>query len=146
MSSPDIQRPASRYGRGRTPKKPTGVSGKLIAIGLVVLLVLAVVAGARYLNNSQQNTVSAEMTNFERVDDDTMRLQLDVTREDPSQPAYCIVTAIDYAMAEVGRREILLEPGGPEASRHEVLVTTRDVPVSGDVYGCSTVIPSYLDL
>lgn len=146
MSTPDIHRPESRYGRERNPKKPGGLGGKLVVIGAVILLILTVLAVARYINNRHDLTVSAEMTSFERVDDETMRLWIDVTREDPQQPAYCIVTAIDYDMAEVGRREILLEPGGEEVTRHEVFVTTRDVPVSGDVYGCSTVIPNHLDL
>lgn len=146
MSSPDIHRPESRYGAVRAPKKPSGIGGKLIVIAAIIMLILAVVFAARYINNRHEITVSAEMASFERVDDDTMQLWIDVTRENPEAPSYCIVTAIDYAMAEVGRRELLLPAGGEEVSRHEVLVSTREVPVSGSVYGCSTVIPSHMDL
>lgn len=146
MSSPDIHRPESRYGADRTPKKPSGIGGKIVVIGTIILLILAVIVAARYINNRQTVSVSAEMASFERVDDDTMQLWVDVTRDNPEEPAYCIVTAIDYAMAEVGRRELLLPAGGEEVSRHEVMVTSRDVPVSGSVYGCSTAIPSHMDL
>lgn len=146
MSSPDMPRPASRYGANRTPTKTSGIGGKIIAVLLVVLLVAAVVLVARYINNRQSVEVTASMTSFERVDDNTMKLWVDVTREDPAEPAYCIVTAINYAMAEVGRREILLPPGGESMERMEVLIPTWDVPVSGSVYGCSTTVPSFLNL
>lgn len=146
MSSPDMHRPESRYGADRTPKKPSGIGGKVVVLGAIILLILAVIVAARYINNRQEVSVSAEMASFERVDDETIQLWIDVTRENPEEPAYCIVTAIDYAMAEVGRRELLLPAGGEQVSRHEVFVTARDLPVSGSVYGCSTVIPNYMDL
>lgn len=146
MSSPDIRRPESRYGAGRTPEKPSGVGGKIVAVLLVLLLILAVIAVAQYVSNRQSTDVTASMTNYERIDDQTMRLQVDVGRENPAEPAYCIVTAINYAMAEVGRREILLAPGGEELERYEVTIPTWDIPVSGTVYGCSTSIPTHMDL
>ncbi|MGP6173699.1 DUF4307 domain-containing protein [Corynebacterium sp. A21] len=146
MSSPDIHRPASRYGAERNPTKPSGIGGKILAVLLVLMLILVVIFVARYINNRQSVDVTASMASFERVDDNTMRLWVDVTRENPSDPAYCIVTAINYGMAEVGRREILLPAGGEGMERMEVLIPTWDVPVSGSVYGCSTSIPSFLNL
>lgn len=146
MSSPDIQRPASRYGADRTPDKPSGIGGKILAVLLVLTLILVVIFVARYINNRQSVDVTASMASFERVDDNTMRLWVDVTREDPAEPAYCIVTALNYGMAEVGRREILLPAGGEGMERMEVLIPTWDVPVSGSVYGCSTSVPSFLNL
>ncbi|QGU06869.1 hypothetical protein COCCU_04615 [Corynebacterium occultum] len=146
MSSPDIHRPTSRYGTDRTPAKPSGIGGKVIAVLLVAGLIAAVILIAQYINNRQSVEVTASMTSFERVDDNTMRLWVDIVREDPAEPAYCIVTAINYAMAEVGRREILLPAGGEDMERREVLIPTWDVPVSGSVYGCSTSVPSFLNL
>jgi len=72
-------------------------------------------------------------------------MSLDVTRDDAAQPAYCIVTAMNYDKTEVGRREAILAAGGDATQRLTVKIPTREQAVAADVYGCSTIFPSYLD-
>lgn len=139
-------RPSARYGADKTPKKPSGVAGKVIAILLVLLVIGAILVGARYVSQRESVPVSASLVTYERQDDNTMRLWVDISREDPSQPSYCIVTALNYAMAEVGRREVIMPAGGEEQTRMEVDLPTRDYPVSGGVYGCSVNIPEYMNI
>ena len=145
MSTPAANRPAERYGADRTPKSGGNLSGRMVAIVAVVLLIGLAVAIARYMAaDAQRGDVTIEMVSHERVADDTMRLWVDVTREDPDVESYCIVTSMNYEMAEVGRREILVEPGGDAVQRFQVDIPSRDLPVSGSVYGCSTTLPPYL--
>lgn len=146
MSTPPHDRPSERYGTQQNPLKPRGIGGKIIAVLMVIGLLVGIVAIAQYFNNRTSIPVSASMVSYERQDDDTMTLWVDVTREDPSQPSYCIVTALNYAMAEVGRRELIMPAGGEEQTRMEVDIPTRDLPVSGSVYGCSVIIPPYMDV
>lgn len=145
MSTPAANRPATRYGTGRTPKPERNLGGKTVALVAVVLMIGLAVAVARYLAaDNEQGDVTISMVSHERIDDRTMRLWVDVTREDPDVASYCIVTAINYDMAEVGRRELLVEPGGDPIQRFQVDIPSRDLPVSGSVYGCSTTIPDHL--
>ncbi|BAU95370.1 hypothetical protein N24_1108 [Corynebacterium suranareeae] len=144
---PDIKRPAGRY-NARRPEAAASknISGKIIAVIGVLLVIAIVIVGANYLKNRDARTVTGQMGAFERIDDDTFRFEVDVTRDDPSQVAYCIVTAKDYAHAEVGRREVLVEPSEHSTVRISTLIPTREPAVSGGVYGCSTVIPSHMNL
>ena len=144
MSTPAASRPTERYGKDRAPQTGRNLSGKMVAIVAVVLLIGLAVAIARFMAaDAQRGDVTIEMVSHERVADDTMRLWVDVTA-DPEVLSYCIVTALNYEMAEVGRREILVEPGGDALQRFQVDIPSRDLPVSGSVYGCSTSVPPYL--
>ena len=130
----------ARYGSERN--KP--FTGKVLVIVLVVLL-----AGAlAYAVNQFMSASSADVTAVESggsvVSDNRLNMRVDVTREDPSQPAYCIVTAMDYDKNEVGRREVYIPAGGPETSRHSVDINTRVRGYAGKVYGCSSTVPAHL--
>ncbi|MDO5668549.1 MAG: DUF4307 domain-containing protein [Corynebacterium sp.] len=146
MSTPADPRSTARYGDTRKPEaSERNLTGKAIAIMAVVLLAGLAVAIARYMAaDAERGEVTISMVSHERVADDTMRLWVDVTREDPNVESYCIVTAMNYEMAEVGRREILVKPGGDAVQRFTVDIPSRDLPVSGSVYGCSTTMPPYL--
>lgn len=148
MSTPADPRSTARYGSeggGSNRKSQDNLTGKAIAIMAVVLLAGLAVAIARYMAaDAERGDVTISMVSHERVADDTMRLWVDVTRKDPNVESYCIVTAMNYEMAEVGRREILVKPGGDAVQRFEVDIPSRDMPVSGSVYGCSTSVPAYL--
>jgi len=87
---------------------------------------------------------SATTTGFSRIDDRTLTVSVDVTRDNVEISSYCIITALNYGKAEVGRREFLIEPGGDRTKRFSVDIPTRDVAVAGTVYGCSDNPPSYL--
>lgn len=60
----DRQRPAGRYqAAGKTAAK-SQLSSKLLAVGLVAIVVLAVIFGARYMANRSAVPVSAQMGEF----------------------------------------------------------------------------------
>ena len=145
MSNSGIARPESRYGTD-DPAKPKGIAGKIIAALLVLIIIAAVFAIARYVQQRNHIPVQASVAAYERQDDQTMRLWVDITRDDVSKDSYCIVTALNYDMAEVGRREVLVPAGGDSGLRVEVDIPTRDYPVSTGIYGCATDIPSYMDI
>lgn len=133
--------------RSRYDGQPTQNTwtGKIIAVFALVLVVAFAVALAKYLRSAENQTTHINFASSERIDDSTMRVWADVSRKDTSVPAYCIVTALDYNMAEVGRREFYVPPGGEETQRFQVDVPTREVGVAGGAYGCGESIPFYLD-
>ena len=131
-------RPADRYGRANGSGGTVG--GKVVAVIAVLLIGALLFFGARTIMNRFNEPVRAEFISQEHIDDSTGRLWIDVTRKHPDTPAYCIVTAVDYSHAEVGRREVILPAGGEEHSRIAVDVPVREPLVSGRV-----VVPSRND-
>lgn len=145
MTTPAPDRPTARYGSD-APPKPNGIAGKIIVIVAIVALLIGGFYLVQYFQNRTSIPVEVSMVTYERQEDDLMRIWVDITRDDVEVPCYCIVTALNYEMAEVGRREVIMPPGGETGARVAVDIPTRDYPVSGDVYGCSTDIPAYMDL
>lgn len=146
MTTPASARPTARYGSDDGPRKPSGLGGKIIVIVVVLALIVGGMYLVRYIQNRTTIPVEVAMVTYERQDDDLMRVWVDITRDDVEQPSYCIVTALNYAMAEVGRREVVMPPGGETATRVAVDIPARDYPVSGGVYGCATDIPPHMDM
>lgn len=140
-------KPRQRYASGSaaTASDRGTLSGKLLAVLLVVILAAIVVALAKYVQHSQMTKISGQTANVRVIDDHNFKLTVDITRSDVSVPSYCIVTALNYDIAEVGRREIFLPAGGDSTRRIDVELQTTEPAVSGDVYGCATDIPFYLD-
>lgn len=130
---------SARYGN-----RSQNLSGKLIAVAAVIFAVIAVFAFVQYYQQRQQVDVTATTAGFERPDDQHLVVNVDVSRADPSKKAYCIITALNWDKDEVGRREFLIEPSEQKTERFQVTVPTRDVPVAGTVYGCSSAVPDYL--
>lgn len=123
-----------------------GVSGKIIVIGIVVFAVAIGLYMYSQYSNSSSGDVSGTIAGYEEGEDsDHLRMTVDVTRDDTDEPAHCIVTALDGSKAEVGRREVVVAAGGDESTRLVVDIPTHTKGVAGEVYGCSTVFPSYLD-
>lgn len=143
MSTATSPRPAERYGRNRG--SGSSIGGKVVAIVSGLLMVALLVVGARTIMERFNEPVRAEFISQEHIDDDTGRLWIDVNRKNPGTPAYCIVTAVDYSHAEVGRREVVLPAGGDEHSRIAVDLPVREPLVSGRIYGCSENLPFYMD-
>lgn len=140
------ERPASRYRGNRETMASNNWSGKVIAALAVVMIIALVIAFVQFMQRREGETVTGQMGAFERIDDDTFQMDVDVTRENPEEATYCIVTALDYSHAEVGRREILVEPSSDTVVRITTQIPTREPAVSGGVYGCSTTIPSHMNL
>ena len=143
MSTATSPRPAERYGRNRGSGGSIG--GKVVAIVSGLLMIALLVVGARTIMERFNEPVRAEFISQEHIDDNTGRLWIDVDRKNPDTPAYCIVTAVDYSHAEVGRREVVLPAGGDEHSRIAVDLPVREPLVSGRIYGCSENLPFYMD-
>lgn len=136
-----IDRPAARYGRQRL----SGGRRRWIVVGftllaLVVGVVIAVVAFDRF----EGEPVKGELSAYELIDDQTVSVTISVTREDPSQPAVCIVRARSIDGAETGRREVLIPPSTQQTVQVTAPVKATRQPVIGDIYGCGADVPPYL--
>ena len=135
--------PPGRYSAGRDGS--SAATGRLVAVligllavGLVVALVVFVVR-----RNSTEE-ISGQQSGFTVVDERTLEMTVDVTRSEPATRVFCIIRAKDSAGAEVGRREVLVEPGTEKTTRLVTRVVTTGPLVAGDVYGCGDDVPDYL--
>ena len=135
--------PAGRY--DEAGPVAAGLTGKVVAVILVLLVGAVVVGGAITLYRfSTTEDITGTMIGFTVVDDEKVDFTLDVTRDDPSTPAYCIVRAQEYNKAEVGRREIFVPPSEEGTVRLEGSFATLGKAYVADVYGCGADVPSYL--
>lgn len=130
-----------RYGETRDQK----FSGKIVALILAVILAAALTYVVTQFLRTSDADVTAQESGGEVVSDERMTMSIDVTRKDPSQPAYCIVTALDYDKNEVGRREFVIPRGGEEVRRYKVDIPTRERGYAATAYGCSSTLPPHLD-
>lgn len=120
---------------------------KLIVIGIVGMLIIAAAYIFVQMNRVTTPDVSATQAGWSRTEgkeDEEFIFTLDVTREKPEMDSYCIIYALNYGRAEVGRRDVFVPGGGPKTVRMDVPIATRETAVAGDVYGCSTEIPDFL--
>lgn len=141
MRNEMIERPADRYGRQRLSRS----NRRWIAIGLTVL-VLAIGVGIAVIASQRLGTgeVKGELGGYQLVDNETVRVTITVTRDDPSLPVVCIVRARSIDGSETGRREVLVPPSSQKTVQVTTVVKASRPPVVGDVYGCGTDVPSYL--
>ncbi|MBJ7399807.1 DUF4307 domain-containing protein [Mycolicibacterium sp.] len=132
---------SSRY--GRAPMAPaTGRRAKIAVTALAIAAGLAVAAiGYQRFTGSD---VDGKMAAYEVLDNQTVSVTISVTRKDPGTPVVCIVRARSKDGAETGRREILV--GASEAKTVQVTTTVKSYrqPLMGDIYGCGTDVPQYL--
>ncbi|SER98445.1 DUF4307 domain-containing protein [Corynebacterium cystitidis] len=145
MSTPDLSRPVQRYGKEKVLEKPKGMAGKVVATIFVIVIAAILVLGMRTILTRDSSPIEASLVNHERIDDQTSRVWIDVAREDTSQPSYCIIAALNYSMAEVGRRDVVIPAGGEALMRISADLPVREYPVSGSIYGCSSNVPSFLN-
>ena len=139
--------PAGRYSRNaaRPPASaPTRSSRRrTVALSVAGGLVGLGVAWIGYQNLSA-TPVSGEQLAFTLVDDSTVSIRFDVTRDDPSRPAVCILRARSFDGSETGRREVYVPPSTQGVTTVESTVRTAAPPVASDVYGCGLDVPAYL--
>ncbi|GDY29916.1 DUF4307 domain-containing protein [Gandjariella thermophila] len=131
--------PTDRYGSRAGRRPPRWAYWVVLAAAVVVGLVVAVVA---YQNLGSQ-PIEGEQTAFQILDDHSVRIDFQVRRDHPERPADCLVRARSQDGDEVGRKEVLVPAGATVVSRSTVLRTSKR-PVTGEVYGCSYQVPSYL--
>ena len=134
----------SRY-HGHTAQPQSTISSKIVAVFALMLVIAFAVALAKYLQTSENQTTNVTFASSERISDNSLRVWVDVKRKNVDTPAYCIVTALNYDMAEVGRREVYISPGGENLKRLQLDIITREPAVAGGAYGCGETIPFYLD-
>lgn len=140
---------AAAKSRARYGDTNRRLPGKLIVVGIIAMLVIALAYIFVQMNRVSAPDVSASQAGWAREEgreDDIFIFTLDVTREDPSLDSYCIIYALNYDVAEVGRRDVIIPAGGAKTIRVDVPIQTREQAVAGDVYGCSTEIPPFLDV
>ena len=138
--------PAGRYPAGSSPSGVRRPAKNTLKIALLAL-VLLVGTGIAYIAYTKFAVAEVEgsQLSFDIVDDSTMSIRFSVTRQNPEEPAVCIVRARSRDGSETGRREIYVPP----ESRSSTVELTAEVktsqpPAVGDVYGCSLDVPEYL--
>jgi hypothetical protein len=77
------------------------------------------------------------------TDSYSVSLRFQVTREDPTRAAVCVVRARSLDGEETGRKEVYVPPGAGPVQLTTIIHTSRP-PVTADVYGCSLQVPPYL--
>jgi hypothetical protein len=137
VTQPDL--PAGRYGSRAGRRAPRWAYWVLLAAVVAVGLVVAVVS---YQNLGSQ-PIDGEQTAFQVLDDHSVRVDFQVRRDHPNQPADCIVRARSQDGDETGRKEVLV-PSGATVINLSTLLHTSKRPVTGEIYGCSYQVPSYL--
>ncbi|MCP2165692.1 DUF4307 domain-containing protein [Goodfellowiella coeruleoviolacea] len=134
------QRPAGRYGsRGRSTTAPKWTRWVLLGGVLVLGVVVAVVGYTKF----GPKPIEADHTSFEVVDDNSVRVAFEVTRDQPDQAAVCVIDARAQDGDESGRKEVLVPPGNVTTQLTTVLHTSKRA-VLGEVFGCSYQVPAYL--
>ncbi|MDO5030408.1 MAG: DUF4307 domain-containing protein [Corynebacterium sp.] len=137
------QQQRARYGDTKNRTLPA----KLVVIGILAMLVITGAYIFVQMNRVSAPDVSASQAGWSRTpgkEDEQFIFTLDVTREKPELDSYCIIYALNYDVAEVGRRDVFIPGGGEKTVRMDVPISTREMAVAGDVYGCSTEIPEFL--
>ncbi|RVW06186.1 DUF4307 domain-containing protein [Rhodococcus spongiicola] len=128
---------------GSTPRRPrSGNWVKWVLTGLVVIAGIGI-ASIGY-SKFAVNEVEGKQIYFDIIDNRTMNIQFTVTREDPSQPAVCIIRTRSKDGSETGRREVYIAPSNESTVEVTAPVHTSHPPAVGDVYGCSLNVPAYL--
>lgn len=140
MNTVDTPVLAERYGNTRRSK----VTGKLLVIFFVGMMVAAGIYIFTMAGRMSEADVTAVETGGSVPSDSHLISQIDITRSDANQPGYCVVQALDYAKAEVGRREVLIPAGGQRITRVELDIPTIAKAHAAKVYGCSATIPPHL--
>lgn len=132
--------PEGRYGRSRQPAaRRRTVRWALVGLALAVGVGLAYVA----YRNLGDAPISADRIGFSERPGNTMEITIDVTRDDESRPAVCIVRVRDRGGAESGRKEFYIPP---HTNGRQLRTVIRSIgrPVTADVFGCSYSVPDYL--
>ena len=141
------QLPEGRYGaRTRTRRRRWAAP-----VGLLLVVLAGVMVAVIGYRNLGSTPVQGEAVRFAMLDGNVdtppdtygVELSLSVIRDDPSQPAACIVRARSRDGEETGRKEVYVPPAAGPIVLTTVVRTSRP-PVTADVYGCSLAVPPYL--
>ncbi|MGW1676498.1 DUF4307 domain-containing protein [Saccharopolyspora sp. NPDC002376] len=137
MTHPQI--PQDRYG-ARAKKRPRPALRWLVFAAVFVALLGATVLGYKNLGTAP---IEGKQVSFEIIDDHSIRVVVEVRRDDPQRPAECVVRSRAKSGEEIGRKEVLIHPADG-VTRQETVVRTSSQPATGEVYGCTYNVPEYL--
>lgn len=149
MSSSDggEDRPTPRSGpRASYPAERSASARRrwFIALATAALIAGVVIAVLGYQRFADPE-VSGETGSYEVITPGLVRVHYSVTRKDPSRPVACVVRARAYDGSEVGRREIIVAPSDHGQVSEIADVRTSREAFTGEVFGCTTNVPPYLD-
>jgi hypothetical protein len=114
-----------RYGRKKSPLR-------LIPYVIFALLIGWLFWSATHHSNP---TVAVNLISFKEINEKSMGITFDITRNDPSQAIDCKLTAVDFDKYVVG--EIVHRiPAGDKSLRVTTQIPTRVHSVSADVVRC----------
>lgn len=141
---PDLQDRPHSGPRATYPVAQSASSRRLwfITLSVLVVVVGVVLAVIGYQKFADPD-VSGQVTGYEILNPSTVAVQFTVNRSDPSSPVACVVRARSKDGSETGRREVLIRPGQAQEG-HRVDVQTSKPPAIGEVFGCTTDVPTYL--
>ncbi|MBY6677775.1 MULTISPECIES: DUF4307 domain-containing protein [unclassified Rhodococcus (in: high G+C Gram-positive bacteria)] len=130
---------------GRYPTSRGIAPSRVLAVALT-LLVIALGVAVAYLGYTKFTTpdVDGTMVSFDIVGEDRVDVRLNVTRDDPSQPAVCIIRSRSRDGTETGRREVLIPASENGTEDVRSFVITSAAPGLADLYGCSLDVPEHL--
>ncbi len=113
----------------------------ICSAGVVVLgLVIAFVGWKQFADPE----VSGSATGHEVLSSNSIAVQYTVNRQNPDEPVSCVVRGRAQDGAEVGRREVLIPAGDQVQVGARTVVQTSRPAVIGELFGCTTEVPSYL--
>lgn len=134
------QLPPDRYGsRARTARTRPVLRWALLAVVLLGLLGVALIG----YRNIGSTPVEGQQVAFEVLDDHSVRVTVEVQRDEPQRPVDCVVRGRSEDGLEVGRREVLIHPANGVTRQDTVLRTSARATI-GEVYGCTYNVPEYL--
>lgn len=133
--------PADRYGSAPRTHRPKN----WVKVALTALVVVAGI-GIAYIGYTKFSVkdVEGKQVAFDIVDNHTMNIRFTVTRDDPSEPAVCIIRTRSRDGSETGRREVYVAPSSSQTVEITAPVRASMPPAMGDLYGCSLDVPDYL--
>lgn len=118
-----------RYGRKKTLGQ---ISGKVFVIGLIIILFGWFLWAATYHSDPK---VKTNLISFKAVDEKSMGIKFQITRNDPNQVLECTLIAVDidkYVVGEITYRV----PAGQKSQIIETQIPTRSYSVSASVDRC----------
>lgn len=139
MSHTAASLPPGRYGRSRWAGPRRWKRWTYAAVAVVAACGAALLA---YINFGAE-PISAERIGFERQSDNSMELTIRVTRDEPQEPAVCLVRVRDTSGAEGGRKEVYVQPSDDDVVVSTVIQSAAP-PVTAEPYACSYEVPDYL--
>lgn len=133
------ERPAGRYGSPKPRSRRKAWYWGLLAAFVVAGVIVAYLG----YQNLGATPIDPEVTSYQVVSDQVVKLGFTVDRNHPDQAADCIVYALAADGSEVARREVYVPPSETTIQLSTELRTDKRA-TTVEFYGCSYQVPTYL--